>query len=63
MQVFFGGGCSGAKGARRRGTHGFCFISGAGRAVKPKRGQEQSLEPVVAGELAPDCEPVYGHHD
>ena len=41
----------------------FRVLGWAGRAVKLNRGEEQSRRPVVAGWLAPDCEPVYGHHD
>ena len=40
----------------------FSIFDRARRAVEAGTGTEPG-EPVVAGEQAPDCMPVYGHHD
>jgi hypothetical protein len=59
---FFGGG-SETREERPRAAHGLSILRWAQGAVKLRKGEGQSHQPVVAGGLAPDCEPVYGHHD
>ena len=59
----FLGGCSATKEVCHRAAHGSWILRWAEGAVELRRGEEQSREPVVAGGVAPDCEPVYGHHD
>ena len=59
----FLGWCLLTRGERSRAAHGFSILRWAEGAFKPTKGEGQSHQPVVAGWQAPDCKPVYGHHD